>query len=202
MYRHKIAELALQGAARHGSIGEYLGDYRASKGVFEMYVADRLTRTRGARFWRFDDLDPAALKAMGFFPRELDADGEEIDGVGVDVTDCTTCIVHCERGALLGLTCATIRAVAIGFHDDQDGRAYIKWPDVFLARNSCAKLCSSLTRLCRNQAPLFDMPIAMTDFHEYVVECVRLRVLVLREAYTVLRCRLPRDLADTVLAFA
>jgi hypothetical protein len=101
MYRHKIAELARQGAARHGSIG-------------------------GARFWRFDDLDPAALTAMGFLPRELDADGEEIDGVGVDVTDCTTCIVHCERGALLGLTCATIRAVAIGFHDDQDGRAYIK----------------------------------------------------------------------------
>ena len=51
MYRHKIAELALQGAARHGSIGEYLCDYRASRGVFEMYVADRLTRTRGARFW-------------------------------------------------------------------------------------------------------------------------------------------------------
>jgi hypothetical protein len=199
MYRSAIAELALQGQLDHGGLSAYLGDHRASKGVFEMYVADRLTRTRGVRFWRFDDLAPAMMGAMHLLPRELDADGEDIDCV--DVTDCQTCIAHCRRSARLDRTCGTILASALGLSVGPDGREslYVKWQSVVLARNSCATLTYDLRRLFK-QAPDFDMPIDMSEFHAYVVECVHL--LVLRSAYTVLRCRLPRDLTESVLAFA
>ena len=162
-YDEAIRLRALDGINAHGSLGLYLSDFRACAKLFEMYVADHLTRKFDCRdrpFLLWEDIDHETKEARGL----TDAD------TGVDVTDGATTIVQCKlrsRAVTWG-ECATFFGSAVAY--DEEGAAYsVPWKRLLLARNASSGLSPHLRALARSRP--FDAPIEMSEVSAY---CTRL----------------------------
>ena len=79
-YDESMRLRAIDGINAHGSLDLYLSDFRACAKLFEMYVADHLTRKFDCRdrpFLLWEDIDHETKEARGLTGADT----------GVDVTD-------------------------------------------------------------------------------------------------------------------
>ena len=158
-YASAIKARALDGVASHGSLAAYIRDFRASYRLFEMLVAERLTREHGRAFHLWEDV---ALEVK-------DARGLPHPDTGIDVTDAETTIVQCKlRSTTLTWTdCATFLACAIGRDDEE---LLVPWTKVLVARNACSRLsrhCAFFANKLR-----FDLPIPLHELESTVTDIV------------------------------
>jgi hypothetical protein len=156
-YASAIKARALDGVASHGSVAEYIRDFRASHKLFEMLVAERLTREHGRAFHLWEDV---ALDVK-------DARGLPHPDTGIDVTDSETTIVQCKlRSTTLTWTdCATFLACAVA-HDGTG--LLVPWTRLLVARNACSRLsrhCAFFADKLR-----FDLPIALRELESTVTD--------------------------------
>ena len=157
MYRASIATRAQLGLLTHGSIAAYVDDFHACAKVFEMFIADRLSRARGVPFWIWEDLDPETKDARCMSRHDT----------GVDVSDGVQCIVQCKlrHRSLTWRECATFFASAIAIRQDP---AVIQWSEMLIARNACSTLSRDIAFL---RATRKDMPVLLSEFRAYVAAC-------------------------------
>ena len=116
-YDESMRLRAIDGINAHGSLDLYLSDFRACAKLFEMYVADHLTRKFDCRdrpFLLWEDIDHETKEARGLTGADT----------GVDVTDGVTTIVQCKlrsRAVTWG-ECATFFGSAVAY--DATAAAY------------------------------------------------------------------------------
>ena len=159
-------------------------DFRACAKLFEMYVADHLTRKFDCRdrpFLLWEDIDHETKEARGLTGADT----------GVDVTDGATTIVQCKlrsRAVTWG-ECATFFGSAVAY--DATAAAYsVPWKSLLLARNASSGLSPHLRALARSRP--FDTPIEMSEVSAYCTRLLSLdSELVETAAHPLLPAQLP-----------
>ena len=164
MYEESIGLRARDGINAHGSLDAYLSDYRACAKLFEMYVADLLTREAAGADRREED-EATRREAPFLLWEDVDHETKEARcltraDTGIDVTDGATTIVQCKlrsRSVTWG-ECATFFGSAVGY---ADGIYSVPWNRLLLARNASSSMSPHLRALAESRP--FDRPIEMSE---------------------------------------
>ncbi len=158
-YAAEIRSRARDGVASHGSLHEYVRDFRASYKLFEMVTAERMARERGRAFHLWEDV---ALEVK-------DAHGLPHPDVGIDVTDATTAIVQCKLRArtLTWSDCSTFLACAVDRRAHASGLC-VPWSEVIIARNACSRLSAHCAFFAAKLG--FDRPVTLEEVEATVAE--------------------------------
>jgi predicted helicase len=158
-YARAIRARVGDGIASHGTLRAYIHDFRASFKLFEMVVAELMTRKHGRPFRLWEDI---ALEVK-------DERGLPHPDTGIDVTDATTTIVQCKlrTKTLTWHDCATFLACALGRTDGEDGEdgttsAFcVPWQNIVVARNACSRVTRHYAFYASKLK--FDTPISLDD---------------------------------------